>query len=289
MRILIFILIIFPFFSLSCWASSSIDYSTGVRISIGAAQTLLVSPPLPSLESTGGYILTPQLGTTKVKTEGKENVPALTTPPTAAFSYNYLGELNGTSGGIALTINTKSPLNGFIFLIDSTLTGQIDSDMTGINAFSLKNINTHVQAGALGIGYRLWGEAKSPFSVGLFAGPSVMKVTSSFDVPGVTFNMNPTINAAYYGLQVNLRLNKILINPYFVVLSDLSDTCRTVTASIAGNYPCTELDSGFSGYGLFLGYGGFRFKAMSSISNSSTLSDLIISNYLLSYNFNFGS
>ena len=126
--------------------------------------------------------------------------------------------------------------------------------------------------------------------MGAFLGPALMNSNSKFTIvqrdilaPNQDISVNIDSSAAYSGLQAKIRLGKFLINPYFLYMKELSPKCKKV--DFGGGETCLEIDTSFSGYGLYLGYGALRVRVFSAVNPSPTMDDLTFTSYSVSYTF----
>lgn len=276
--------------SIQAWALP--DATLAARASVGAMQELLASPPLPGLEAgSGGVAITPQVGTATIKTEGSKYFAATTFPPASAYTQDHVGKISGLSAALGITGASRGRLGWFGFVVGSDLKGSLHASNAGSPTFSLESIRARALAGVAGLNYRFWGESKSPFAMGAFLGPAYMNVKSDFTLvqhdiaaPDQKLSMNPAIPAAYSGLQFKVRLRQFLINPYVLYMKELSSKCKLVEAA-GGGSPCVDLDTSFLGYGLYLGYGGFRVRVYSAVRPAGEQDDLELSSYSVSYTF----
>lgn len=272
------------------------DPSVGARISVAAAQDLLISPPLPSLENGGGQRATPQVGYMSAKTEGSEDGSA------QSSAYSFKGELKGYSAGFGFTSPPRGRAGAFAMLAVSSLQGEITAtDPAGANLFTLSDMTSQVIAGAAGISYRFIGDSNSSVAMGYFLGPAFMSIQSSFKASsagssvGTIYQLNPLIYGAYGGLQLKLRMGKFLINPYALYFYDATDKCKSFEGEAAAMpglcdgkpevHGSIDLNSKFYGYGLFLGYRKVRFNVYTKSIGSSLYDDIKITNYSISYSF----
>lgn len=285
----LFLLFFISILNTSVWALP--DATIAARASVGVAQELLASPPLPSLESGGGITFAPQIGTSKVTTEDTKYFEATTAPSAPAYMQYHTGELKGNSAALSLSGPPHGQLGWFAFAVGSQLSGDVHAYQGSSPTFSLIHIKTTVIGGAAGISYRFIGESNSPFAMGFFFGPAFMNVRSSFDLvqhdvvtADQKYSMNPTLSAAYSGLQLKMRFKKFLINPYFLYMKELNQKCKEINLE-NGTSPCVELDTSFTGYGMYLGYGAFRARVYSAVTPSPTMSDLKFSGFSISYAF----
>lgn len=276
---------------------ASLDPTTGAQMSVAAAQDLLVSPPLPRLEAGGKWQISPQVGYMTATSSS-----ALAKGTSNAGSGSYNGKLNGFSAGLGVTSPTSGRTGFFAFLVGSSITGKIDIyDNTGSLATTLNNMRSTVVAGTAGMNYRFIGESNSPVSMGFFLGPTFMSINSSFEAIATggslsaTYAMNPNTYGVYSGLQGKVTVGKLIINPYVLYMKELSDSCKKLETSQAGSIAgCSsdpsklgsiDLSTTFSGFGLFLGYKALRFNVYSKAIRDSSYSDILISNYSISYSF----
>lgn len=262
----------------------------GARSSVVGAQQLLVSPPIPNLEG-GKTTYTPQVGFMTATVDGSE-IQSSTT-------MSYSGEVKGASGGIGISSPSSGRLSWFGIFGGDSLTGEIAILVNGSAFGSVKNIQSQSVAFAAGPSYRFTGEANSDFSAGVFLGPALIKVNSQFDLStsNATYTLDDVIYGAYGGLQVKLRIDSLVINPYVLYMYDLSPQCKKMTISdsqfnFTGLCPSdmttpnmVEMKNSFGGAGLFLGWKKLRFNIYSKASPDSAFNDVKITNYSIYYTF----
>ena len=279
---------------------AGIDPTVAARISVAAAQNLLISLPIPSLESGGKPTITPQIGTMSAVAGGKETPAA-----EGANKYDYTGTLTGTSVGIGYTSPPHGRIGWYGILVGSKMTGEIKNYEKGEWTYEFKDINSSVIAGTFGMSYRFLGDSKSPLAMGIFFGPTYMKVMSSFDSTqnpassGAStyqehFDFSPTMYGAMAGLQFKTRLGPFLFNPYGLYMQELTPKCKEVgNGSSLGttcrdepsNYGRADLDATFYGFGVYIGYKGLRFNAYSKSYAAKEYADIDMTAYSLGYSF----
>lgn len=281
-------------------AHAEVSPTIGAQISVAAAQELLASPPLPSLENGGSKSIAPQAGYMVANTSGHEDgetIGSVTIP-----GYDYKGKIEGGSAGVGFTSPPNGRIGWFGLMIGSYMKGDITINDDTAGTARLKDITSKVLAGAAGISVRVLGESKSMFAVGLFAGPAFMKVESSFTVVNTGINdrykLNPLMYGPYGGLQAKLRLGNFLINPYVLYFDDLKRKCKKFDEMPNNqNLQCesetnaekrgggTDLDATFTAYGVFLGYKRLRLNVYSNALRAKEFDEIDMTTYSLSYAF----
>lgn len=285
------LLLIFAFFVSVHQALADFTPDIGARASLAGAQELLVSPPVPNLEG-GKTTYSPQIGYMVATVDGGD-----VRPQSSLF---YKGEVKGVSGALGVSSPSSGRLGWFGIIGGDSLTGDIAVDIAGIPQAIIRDIKTQSFAFAAGPSYRFIGEANSTFAAGVFLGPAAIKVNSEFAVstlPDSTYTMDDTIYGAYGGVQVKLRIDSLVINPYFLYMHELSPTCKKMSVGNSSNNftglcpddPTTpnlvEMKSSFGGFGLFLGWKAFRFNVYSKALHDKAFDDIKITNYSISYTF----
>ena len=246
----------------------------GAEVSAAIAQQLLAGPPLPNLDGEG-TTATAQIGYAQALLQDSTTV-------VGGSQFTYNGEVKGNTGGLALTHSGKSDLGFFLFAIGSGVKGDVQTQIDGTPDYTLKNITSDSYALAAGATYRLIGDAKSKFALGVLGGPAYVKIQSKLSfvppsgmsAPTVDYTMEPTTYGWYQGLQFVLRMGAFRFNPYMVMMVPLSDSCQPIQTSdgtSANSMTCKDTSrtghadffTRLVGLGLFIGYGGFRVNVYS--------------------------
>jgi hypothetical protein len=236
-----------------------------------AAGQVLSSPALPSLDNDGIFSISPLYGTVKI--EGAEETSAM--PDGTPLTIQNHGTVQGQVAGLTLNYSGKGDLGYFAIAAWSKVNGDMASNISIFNADTdVRNISAESTIGALGLTYRLIGDAKSMFAMGVFGGPAVIKSKTSSEIyhtGGVTkVTVNPDITGYYLGFQFTLRFGEFHINPYLNILGNPNPQCLKPEYAGAA-FPsaqwntCDNGEHGVStfavlaGNGINVGYGRFQF------------------------------
>ena len=270
--------------------AQDLDPLTGVRVSLASTQALLAVPPLPSLETEGRSTFSVSGSYLKAST-------AVVLDETLYYD----GKFEGAAFGIGYTSRSFGRLNYFWMLVANHLSGSIDVNQAdGTTLGTLKDISTQGYSGAGGASYRFIGDNKSPFAAGFFFGPAFMYFKNEFklqvqqsgvqaaEVP--VYSSSPLILGALGGLQLKLRLGNLLIIPYGLYVSELSEKCKSYSSTnndtsldCEGTPGKINMPGSFAAFGLNLGYKAIRLNAYSSTSNDPTMKNIKVNQYQLSY------
>jgi len=265
---------------LPIFADTALDPVFGVKVSIVAMQGLLASLPPPSLEK-GGFA---------VPVQGTYLTGKATGPMPGIGTYNATFKGNGYTAG--LTSGEVYDFRFFVMAMANSMNGSVDINPT-TSSFALThldNVKTSGQAVIAGLGYRLIGGDKSPFALGLFGGGAAFKFNSQFSIPGgygfeSTYESNPTIAGPLAGLQFDVKLGPIFINPYGFFFSDQSKCKAYDSPTNPTSDGCLTTSASFTAFGLNVGYKSLRLNAYSMVRNSQDLDSVKINAYSLSYTF----
>jgi hypothetical protein len=246
--------------------------SIAFETSMEAVGQVLSSPALPSLDNDGRFSITPVLGIMKI-----EGVDYSSTNQTTGVSSNneVRGNANGKVAGMTFNFTGSGDLGYFAIAAWSKVEGEISTKYSGSSITNeVRNISAESYIAAAGITYRLMGDAKSTFAMGLFGGPALIRSKTSADIyhtAGITnTRVDPNISAAYLGIQFTIRLGEFRINPYANVLGSLDVQCLKPQYSgspyVTSTYnTCDDGTQGVStlamiaGAGINVGYGRFQF------------------------------
>lgn len=270
-------ILIFSALSALFFSSHVLAYpeSTAFETSMEAAGQILSSPALPSLDNEN-MSLTPLVGI--VTMEGITEEASLENGDPLRIENR--GTVKGQIAGLSFNYSTKGDV-GYFALLGM---GRVEGDMASyIGAFSttsdVRNISAQSLVGAVGLTYRLIGDQKSKFAMGIFAGPAFIKSTTTSQVhhdSGVTkVTVNPDISGYYFGLQFAFRFGFLRINPYMNILGNPGVQCLKPEYS-GDTYPtqqynrCDNGEHGVStfavlgGSGINVGYGRFQIGLVQS-------------------------
>lgn len=276
-------------------AEAAFTPDIAARASLAGAQQMLVSPPIPNLESTKTSF-SPQIGYMTANIDGNEfqTIQGIT-----STSLTYKGDISGVSGLIGWNSQSTESWGWFAIFGGDYLTGQIDVNMGSTSYGSIKDIKTQAFSLTAGPSYRFIGVAQSPLSAGVFFGPTAIKVNSTFTVStnNLAYTLDDLVYGAYGGVQLKVRLGGLVINPYALMMQELSPACKKMSISDPNqsftdmcstdktSSNLVEMKSSFSGFGLILGWKALRLNVYSKAVQDSTLGDIKITNYSLSYSF----
>ena len=264
----------------------------GVSVANAAVETLIISAPLPSLDG-GSFTITPQYGVIKTQLVDKPGLFETEIPKPS-----HSGEVNGTSAGLGLTFASKSDLSFFIYGTGAQQTGdfQIAYDTAPTvhyTDFKVKAVTAFAAAQ-----YRLVGDEKSGFAMGLFAGPGIYNFDSSLvydqEGPGPaasTVEFNPSGTGMLTGLQMMFRAGGLRLNPYLMGFTNLGEACQEVEISTGqlnpSQFTCggkegyAEVPKGFGGVGIKLGYKSLLFNAFTMLP-AQEVTPIKVTSYSLS-------
>jgi hypothetical protein len=263
----------------------------GFSASMEAVAQVLSSPALPSLDNEG-LSATPLFGT--VQMEGVDETVTLMNGTSA--TYTNRGELKGDVAGLTLNYSGNGDLGFFL----TTAWAQVGGDMRSTilsSTFDVRDISAESYVGAIGAQYRVVGTAKSSFAMGIFGGPAYISSKTSehfIQSNGSTtkVELDPQLQAFYFGLQMMIRFKEFRINPYLNVLESSNKTCQL--PSYTGDpYPlaqyniCQNGDHGIdtmtalAGTGVNVGYGRFQIGLLQF--GGSTTQSLKATRLMFSY------
>lgn len=244
--------------------------STAFEMSMEAAGQILSSPALPSLDNNGKS-LSPLVGIVTMEGIREEGTLANGDP----LIIDNSGTVNGQLAGLTFNHSGKGDLGFFGMLGYSKVTGEIKSVIsTFAYTTDVRDISAQSLVGAAGLTYRLIGDDKSTFAMGVFGGPAFISSEASANIhhdTGVTkVTTKPNISGVYFGLQLALRFGKFRINPYMNVLGNSDPQC--IKPDYSGDAYATaqynRCDNGeagvmtfavLGGTGINIGYGRFQF------------------------------
>ena len=275
--------------------AQSWDPGTATRVSLALTQDMLAAPPLPSLESSGRPEVMVQASAVGARNSGEVY------GSTGIHVYDYIGAFNGSSYGLGFSTPSYGRFGFFLLALSNQVDGSMDTYQANRKyIITIENITTRGYAGAAGVSYRLIGEAKSPFAVGIFLGPGYMKFENEYEgcqtgVGCQKYSTKPEFYGAYGGLQMKYRWNKAQVIPYVLHFRDTSDSCKKYTTKVIYSNSYCDADSSrlyymtmngsFTGYGLILGYGNFKLNVYSKATRDEDTSAVKTSSYTLSYGF----
>ncbi|MGZ3706461.1 MAG: hypothetical protein ACXWP1_11775, partial [Bdellovibrionota bacterium] len=200
-------------------AFTQLDPITGTRISEYVTQSILGSPPLPSLTDDKKHHLKPQASYLVMVTDDA------TTAPDGASTY-YGGAFKGGTAGLGYAQNNKQKLSLYGFGLFNRVSGSINSTIVSPGgAASTVDLTNMVSSGYslfLGGSYRLWSEKTFPLLIGLLAGPFASKFTSDLDEGQYHYSASALIFGAAIGIQAYLKVFGIKFNPYYFYYTDFS-------------------------------------------------------------------
>ncbi len=216
--------LLFVFSFEPAFANSGFDVLTAARVSLSSTQSLLAAPPLPSLETNEKFVISVQGGYVSGHAEGDD----YSTRQSA-----YRGNFYGESFGLGLTSSSYKNLSYFGMLVGNTLGGELSGTSTDGKQISWwRNMSTQGVDAMAGAQYRIYGERRSPFVLGIFAGPVWISLKSSFQPEyvnpssgavtlGDKYHADPTMYGVMAGVQGKIRLNSFLFSPYGMYLQEI--------------------------------------------------------------------
>ncbi|WP_413287929.1 hypothetical protein [Bdellovibrio sp. HCB337] len=269
----------------------------GVDIANAALESLILSAPFPSLDG-GQNEVTPQYGTIQTELINKPGVTDTTTPVA-----NYSGVSKGQSAGFGLTFPSKKDLSYFFYVTGSSQTGEFNITYDSAATVRYTDFKASGAAAFAAAQYRLVGDAKSTFALGVFGGPGYYSFQSSLNYDQVgsgptpsDVKFDPSGIGVLTGLQMVFRVGKFRINPYFLVFNGIGDACHKVSLTggqlgdssfkCGGNDGYAAVPPGFGGLGLALGYQALRFNVW-SFQPANDIRPLKVTSYTVSYGFEF--
>jgi hypothetical protein len=235
-----------------------------------AAGQILSSPALPSLDNDGTSI-TPIYGIVKIEAQNEEATLDTGEP----LPIENHGTMNGQIAGLTFNRSGSGNLGIFAILGWAKVAGDLTSYTPKYDQTTdVRNISAETYAGAAGLTYRLIGDQKSTFAMGIFGGPAMIKSKSTSQIyhsAGITeVSTKLDINGYYLGLQFVIRLGGFRINPYLNVMGNPNPQC--MKPEYKGDaYPfeqwnkCQNGEHGvdtfavIAGSGINVGYGRFQF------------------------------
>ena len=170
-------LILFLVISSNVLAATKLDPLIGVRMSQLITQTVLASPPQPSLVRTREHHLIPQVSYLIAEAEDST--------PNEIGSMSYNGKFSGWTAGLGFTESTQTKLSYYGFAIASRSSGSItiyDNYSGSTNTNKLSDMNNSSYSIAGGLSYRLWDVKSFPISLGILLGPFASRFDSSFNI-----------------------------------------------------------------------------------------------------------
>ncbi|UOF02459.1 hypothetical protein [Bdellovibrio reynosensis] len=249
--------------------------SAAFEMSMEAAGQILSSPALPSLDNDGKS-LSPLVGTVKMEGIREEGTLANGDPLIVENS----GTVTGHVAGLTFNYSGKGDLGFFGMLGYSKVQGEMSSTVsTFAYTTDVRDISAQSLVGAAGLTYRLIGDDKSTFTLGVFGGPAFISSEASANIhhdTGITkVTTKPNISGMYFGLQLAFRFGKFRINPYLNALGNSDPQCIKPDYSGAdyavGEYNrCDDGTPGVTtfaligGSGINIGYGRFQFGLVQS-------------------------
>lgn len=280
--------------------SAAPDPLTGVRVSLIGLQTVLASPPLPSLDIENRGEATFQLAYLKARVNDSYSVAAQgdDSPSTGRAR----GSFKGYGFGIGLTTSARHDFGFYGFGIYNSINGDLristDGFPTALNLADMKNTGA---AFATGVSLRLIGTKKNALSMGIFAGPTLSYFTSTFkaasedtSVATVDYSATPSTYGAMGGVQMGVTIAKVYLNPYAIYYRDLSDGCKdfnpggaTPNSECSGRLNALKLPLSFGVYGINVGFYNLFITAYSQLENHETLETIDLTKFQISYAFKF--
>ncbi len=285
-------------------AKTALDPLIGMRVSLLASQTLLGTPPLPSMRYDRSHV-TIQGSYLSVSAKEQQNATANSEDFT---EIHYNGVFKGGALGLGYTSKAANGVGYFVFGVANYLSGDLDIYSPGSSSASghLKDMKNLGASMAAGLNWSIWNSSKIvPMSLGFLLGPTASYFNSTFHITTDSANTNynyethPTLIGGLVGLQSGMSLGDIFINPYALYYSDSSDHCKpydTDNPTDAGGDPTSscgnrgrfvELNGSFSAYGVNLSFKRLTLNVYSYVPKSSAMSSLDITSYQLVYSFNY--
>jgi hypothetical protein len=273
-------------------SAGGITYLVGSEAAVEATAQVFASPALPSLDNEVRR-LTPMVGLVSVK--GVDDTADI--PPGQSTSV-YDGELKGNLASLTFSSSGNGDFGYFVVFAGTKLFGAMTSTYGGKTDY-VKDISSTGYTGIAGASYRMIGDAKSGFALGVFAGPGAMSVKSNqtvvqSDATTANVSTDSKFYGVYGGIQLLFRLSQFRINPYVTTFKDLTDHCRN-DVTVQGNALLTaycingqqgfEVDASILGVGLNIGNGPFNLNVYSE--GIGTHHYLKATSYALSYGINF--
>lgn len=275
--------ILFSLLFLPAALAQSYPEAIAFETSLEAVAQVLSSPALPSLDNDGKFSITPVIGTVKI--EGVDYT-SVTTGTGAVNNNEVRGTANGHIAGMTFNYSGAGDFGFFAIGAFSKVTGSMTLKPTGTSvSVETRDIEGESYIGAAGVTYRLIGDAKSKFAMGLFGGPAIIQSKSSGNIhhtSGITkTRLDPQLSGAYIGIQFTVRMGEFRINPYANVLGNFNVECMKpeyVGASYApASYNrCSSGEAGvttlpmMAGAGINVGYGRFQFGLVTQGGSASS-------------------
>jgi hypothetical protein len=265
------------------------DPYNGVRVALFGAQSILSTPPLPTLEGGGKSVTTVQVGYFTAK--AKNPIETVT----------YDGDFSGGSAGLSYTGKSQGRNNFFALVMFGQVNGSMESrDSFVVNTTKLSDVVTDTSIMAFGTSFRFSGTESGAISAGILLAPVIINLKTSFKVTtnGVLdpkeYSSNPTIYGGIIGLQYKIRIDNILFLPYALYMYEFSDRCKVMDATAAppaysyGTSRCTDftkvdLPASFSAVGFNLGYKSLNINVYSQMSNDASMNFISGQQYNVSF------
>ena len=258
-------------------AHAELDPLTGARVSMVGIQKLLAAPFLPNLEERH-----PRFGV-----QASYMTAKLGGQPE---NYDrYLGKFNGLSGGFGYSPKLKEGYGYFVNGMVMRMNGDVRvQGITQASSFSTTGVVALAGASA-----RLIGREDGAFLFGVFAGPSLMHISSSLGLGEGAVTSQPNLIGVTAGAQARLKFRKVMANPCVLTSQNVYGACVRINApggidvpkGCSGTSNSIALRPSFTAFGLVVGYGDFALNIMSQLINDVELVDVAAQNYAISYSF----
>jgi hypothetical protein len=270
----------------------------GATLANAAIETIATSSPLPNLDGNG-LTMTPQFGILKTELINKPGVTDIFSPKP-----NYSGEVNGNNIGLGITLPSRGNFSYFLYATSAQQSGEFKIDYDIAPTIHYTDFKASGAFAFVAVQYRLIGDDKSKFALGVFGGPGYYSFQSNVtynqvnaSLPASTVTFNPSGFGPLLGFQLMVRLGNFRINPYMMGFAGASKKCQPVEITGGGqlqndSFTCggdagySEAPTGFGGLGLVLGYKNMRFRVLSFLP-AQAIRPKQVSAYSLSYGFQF--
>lgn len=222
--------------------------SNGLQAASATGASILANPPLPMLYMKSGA---QRFSIQPAYVEGK--MDSLSEPNNGSTTFREVGKIYGAGGALGYSYAFTDTFGLYFLAVGSNVGGDFAYVPTDINANTLETKNIKSSFGAAGLGFTwtaIGGKPEDIFSLGLLGGPAIssfhlsQRVINTMTSSGTVtddFEMETTISLpmVFVGLQLGIRLESFLINPYFVGFSSVDNKkChdyKVKSVSVDGN------------------------------------------------------